>query len=701
MAQSGYTPILIYGSGTAGNTPSASNLTSSSSGAELALNYADGKLFYKNSSGVVSVLASSAALTGIFYGLETSTISTPATPTATGSSTGGSLIASTYYFKIVAVDNLGATTLPSSESTVVTTTGSTSSIAIAWTATTGAKSYQVWYSTTTGTQANYFTTTANSYSFTTTAGSTAGTIPSTNTTGNLLFVGTGQRITGDFSNATQANRVAFQTSTTNGNSTLTVLPNGTGSQTTINFFDNSDPTNAGTLNLVSSNTEKSIRAAITGSGTYLPMTFYTGGSERARIDTSGNIIAGSGEASASPAGNIIRAPNAAGTNIAGANLAMYAGNGTGTGGSGYIDFQVAPAGSTGSSADTLASAMRISNAGSVGIGTTSPGTFKLAVVGGRIQLSGGTSSQEGVAIQRASGYASITGINNDNNAYNALAFYTSATEAMRITTAGGISFGSTGTAYGTSGQLLSSAGNASPTWINQSSITVGTATTATNATNVAVTDDTSTSSSVYPTWVTATSGNAPEKVSSTKLTFTPSSGILSSNSGSIPSDLIYVANSDNGLASQTAAQRMFFVGTHGGITLPVIGTYQFECQFTLTNMSTVSGTFGFALTNTDPATATFTQFWVAEATKVAFATATAPVRTWNTAANTALIANTTSANGTCFIRGIINCTATGYIIPSISLSIAAAAILKAGSYFKISLISTASGSTDVQVGSWV
>ena len=57
MAQSGYTPILIYASGTTGNTPSASNLTSSTSGAELALNYYDGKLFYKDNSGTVQVLA--------------------------------------------------------------------------------------------------------------------------------------------------------------------------------------------------------------------------------------------------------------------------------------------------------------------------------------------------------------------------------------------------------------------------------------------------------------------------------------------------------------------------------------------------------------------------------------------------------------------------------------------------------------------
>ena len=60
MAQSGYTPILIYASGTTGNTPSAANLTSSASGAELALNYFDGKLFYKDASGNVQVLASKA-----------------------------------------------------------------------------------------------------------------------------------------------------------------------------------------------------------------------------------------------------------------------------------------------------------------------------------------------------------------------------------------------------------------------------------------------------------------------------------------------------------------------------------------------------------------------------------------------------------------------------------------------------------------
>jgi len=91
MAQSGYTPILIYASGTATNIPSAGNLTSSANGAELALNYADGKLYFKNSSGVVTLLASSASaspVTTISFG---STGLTPSTATSGAVTVAGTL----------------------------------------------------------------------------------------------------------------------------------------------------------------------------------------------------------------------------------------------------------------------------------------------------------------------------------------------------------------------------------------------------------------------------------------------------------------------------------------------------------------------------------------------------------------------------------------------------------------------------------
>jgi len=53
-----------------------------------------------------------------------------------------------------------------------------------------------------------------------------------------------------------------------------------------------------------------------------------------------------------------------------------------------------------------------------------------------------------------------------------------------------------------------------------------TATTATNATNTAITNDAATAVAVYPTWVTANTGNLPQKTTSTALSFVPSTGIL-------------------------------------------------------------------------------------------------------------------------------------------------------------------------------
>ena len=57
MAQTGYTPILLYSSSTTTNAPAAGNLTNSTFGSELAINIADGKLFYKDSSNNVQVIA--------------------------------------------------------------------------------------------------------------------------------------------------------------------------------------------------------------------------------------------------------------------------------------------------------------------------------------------------------------------------------------------------------------------------------------------------------------------------------------------------------------------------------------------------------------------------------------------------------------------------------------------------------------------
>ena len=81
--------------------------------------------------------------------------------------------------------------------------------------------------------------------------------------------------------------------------------------------------------------------------------------ERVRVSSTGNVIVGSGEASATPVGNTLRAPNAAGTDISGSNLIITAGNSTGTGTSGYVSIQTSNPSTTGSTANTLIDRLKI------------------------------------------------------------------------------------------------------------------------------------------------------------------------------------------------------------------------------------------------------------------------------------------------------------------------------------------------------
>jgi len=127
--------------------------------------------------------------------------------------------------------------------------------------------------------------------------------------------------------------------------------------------------------------------------------------------------------------------------------------------------------------------------------------------------------------------------------------------------------------FGTAGYLMQTQGSGSaPTWVAQSTIAAGsatTATTATNATNIAITDDTTTATSVYPTWVTTTTGNLPQKTSSTKLSFVPSTGTLTATAFSgLASSATNIAG---GVANQIPYQTG--VGATGFIAAPTNSTY--------------------------------------------------------------------------------------------------------------------------------
>jgi hypothetical protein len=87
MAQAGYTPISLYYSTTVSASPAAGDLVAG----ELALNTVDEKLYFKNSSGTVKLLASSAGTTNVSSITFGSTGLTPSTATTGAVTVGGTL----------------------------------------------------------------------------------------------------------------------------------------------------------------------------------------------------------------------------------------------------------------------------------------------------------------------------------------------------------------------------------------------------------------------------------------------------------------------------------------------------------------------------------------------------------------------------------------------------------------------------------
>lgn len=117
-----------------------------------------------------------------------------------------------------------------------------------------------------------------------------------------------------------------------------------------------------------------------------------------------------------------------------------------------------------------------------------------------------------------------------------------------VVTATGFAGALTGNVTGnTSGSSGSCTGNAA------------TATTATNATNSAVTDDTTTAATMYPVWVTANTGNLPLKLTSTKLSFNPSTGTLTSTAfaGNLTGDVTGNTSGSSGTCTGNAGSATY------------------------------------------------------------------------------------------------------------------------------------------------
>jgi hypothetical protein len=284
-----------------------------------------------------------------------------------------------------------------------------------------------------------------------------GSFTSLTNSGNLAFTGTGNRITGDFSNATLASRVMFQTSTTDGTTSVGVIPNGTALSAAINLFGNSDITNTAFAQFRVGNDTGDVRisSSITGTGTYRPITFYTGGSERVRIDTSGNV----GVGTSSPVGKLAVVESTAGQafeiNSSSGNSGGYIGT-SNEGGTANKLVINANRGSGGLILQTVSTErLRIDSSGNVGIGTSSP-SGKLHVLSASgvqriISEVTGTTESDSAQIRTVNGAVvtqiesySTTGLGYVGTvSAHPFAFLSSGVERMRIDSSGNLLVGGT------------------------------------------------------------------------------------------------------------------------------------------------------------------------------------------------------------------------------------------------------------------
>jgi hypothetical protein len=363
MAQSGYTPILIYASGTASNVPLAANLTSSALGAELALNYADGKLFYKDGSGNVQVLASKAGNVNVSSFSAGTTGLTPNTATTGAVTLAGTLNVANGGTGVTTSTGSGNNVLSTSPTLVTPILGTPTSVTLTnatglplSTGVTGTLP-----TTNGGTGLTSFTANGVVYASSTSALATGSAFVFDGTNVGIGTSSPSQKL--DVYSASAANVALFRAGSGQ-NSFLSVIGNGN------SFLSTSFDMIQDTLNQA-----QLVQRA------NAPMLFFTNNTERMRISAAGNV----GIGTSSPSGPLeVSAANSIVYSTGTAGYGAYYARGSGTNNS-YIFMGNATSGEQGritvengggmafSNTSSATERMRLDSSGNLLVGTTSAG----------------------------------------------------------------------------------------------------------------------------------------------------------------------------------------------------------------------------------------------------------------------------------------------------------------------------------------
>lgn len=172
--------------------------------------------------------------------------------------------------------------------------------------------------------------------------------------------------------------------------------------------------------------------------------------------------------------------------------------------------------------------------------------------------------------------------------------------------------------------------------------------------------------------------------------------VEASNRGIIPIEHFIMLAAANTMVSNTSAQPIFNSPTNGQLTITP-GRYLFECLLVVNSMSATNGSGNFGLIGAGTATIpAITQFMFGADQAQGAAGALSGLLS-GSATPPQPVLPSTATDLMLIVKGQFKCTVAGTIIPSFTLTTAAAAIIAQGTYFSCKRIG-ASGV--VSVGNW-